>query len=477
MCGRTIRDLRPIKVSESMTMDQLKGLFKQAGIDHSAYRSLNPDIAFVPRKPSDPDVLPELCLGVADDDCESSALFAMQCKAAFVRLYVTLNSAQMNSGQLAAGSPGQALKTLCAGWKAFRKFTDASWDLMTRIVNRGGAMLHAGHLKTMTAVGLATNASAADVQANKADYCGHCFNLSYIKTPSMAVPKVGLLEGTAPMYMIRSHGKAPTATVRLFQGDKSEVKTIAHEDLLDKLGGTILGLTQVINKPNGGTQESRGWPLDVKVRGWLAKTMVMSALDSDPDVPLTFYNRVIFAGWPCTSDGQGCMPVTEAGKTVTAGCHPYQLNNMDVRGVSAALHPETVRRMADIMEEATPPMARESMLRDLANLWIPCRPLEHVNTEAVREPGVTYHRISTMESPCAPEYLSIVFEAKRRIAEETNRINGAKPNSDKIRLYAQLEGLSAVLCADVPYEDIAELTVVDSMKQALSNIGWPSYKP
>ena len=339
-------------------------------------------------------------------------------------------------------------------------------------------MLQAGHLKTMTAVGLATNASAVDVDANKASYCGHCFNLSYIKTPSMDAPKVGLLEGTAPMYMIRERKNGPTATVHLFQAGKPEpeVQTISYVSLLDKLGGTILGLTQVINKPNGGENDRKGWPLDVSVRGWLAKTMVMSALDSDPDVPLSFYNRVIFASWPCTSEGQGCMPVTEANKTITAGCHPYQLNNMDVRGVSAALTPETVKRMTNIMEEATPPMARESMLRDLANLWLPCRPLETVNTEAEREPGVTYHRICTMESPCAPEYLSIIYEAKRRVAEETNRINAAKSNSDKIKLYALLEGTSAILCADVREESIAELTVVDSLKQALSNVGYPSYK-
>ena len=473
MNGRTIRDLRPIRVSESMTMDQLKGLFKQTGMDHTAFRSLNPDISFVPRKPTDKDALPELCLSVADDDCESSALFAMMCKAAFVRLYLALNSGASGA------APGQSLKGLCAGWNVFRKFTDASWDLMARVVNRGGSMLHAGSIRTMTAVGLATNASAAEVDANKASYCGHCFNLSYIKTAGMAAPKVGLLEGTAPMYMISARKNGPTATVHLFQAGKTEpeVQTISHVSLLDKLGGTLLGLTQVINKPNGGGEGGKGWPLDVSIRGWLAKTMVMSALDSDADVPLSFYNRVIFASWPCTPDGQGCMPVTEAGRSFTAGCHPYQLNNLDVRGVSATLSPVTVKRMAGIMDEATPPMARESMLRDLANLWLPCRPLEVVNTEAEREPGVAYHRICTMESPCAPEYLSIIFEVKRRIAEETNRINSAKPNSDKIRLYALLEGLSAILCADVRDESIAELTVVDSLKQALSNIGCPSYKP
>jgi hypothetical protein len=81
-----------------------------------------------------------------------------------------------------------------------------------------------------------------------------------------------------------------------------------------------------------------------------------------------------------------------------------------------------------------------------------------------------------MESPCAPEYLSIIFEAKRRVAKETNKINDAKADSDGIRLYAYLEGLSAVLSADVPYKDISKLTVIESLKTALSNIKYPSYK-
>jgi hypothetical protein len=78
-----------------------------------------------------------------------------------------------------------------------------------------------------------------------------------------------------------------------------------------------------------------------------------------------------------------------------------------------------------------------------------------------------------MESPCAPEYLSIVHEARRRLADETNRINDALPDSDGIRLYSLLEGVDDLLCIDVEDKTIANLTVVQSMKQAMINLAWP----
>ena len=131
--------------------------------------------------------------------------------------------------------------------------------------------------------------------------------------------------------------------------------------------------------------------------------------------------------------------------------------------------------MTDIMEEAVPPQARADVVKEIANRWIECRPLEVINREAdlVRKPGVRYHRVVCMESPCAPEYLSIVHEAKRRFADETNRINDALPDSDGIRLYSLLEGVDDLLCVDVEDRTISKLTVVESMKQAMTNLAWP----
>jgi hypothetical protein len=78
-----------------------------------------------------------------------------------------------------------------------------------------------------------------------------------------------------------------------------------------------------------------------------------------------------------------------------------------------------------------------------------------------------------MESPCAPEYLSIMHEAKRRLVKETNRINGALKDSDGIVLFALLEGVDSCVGADVKSRDLSNVTIVQSMRQAMINVGWP----
>jgi hypothetical protein len=44
-------------------------------------------------------------------------------------------------------------------------------------------------------------------------------------------------------------------------------------------------------------------------------------------------------------------------------------------------------------------------------------------------------------------------------------------------LFSMLEGLSDLVCADVPNRNICKLTVVESAKQALINVGWPTEQP
>ena len=451
-------------------MEELAGLFKQPPLPADSIRSLNPDIGFVPKRILESDVLPELYLGIHMDDCETSALYAKIAKLTSLYLFETMNASR--------APRHETLKKLCDGWNVFKGFTTASWDLMTKIFDRGNAMLKSNQLRTMTAIGLATNASAEQISENTAHYCGHCFNVSFVKTPSMKVGKPGLCEGTSAMYQLRVDSASPRVTVKLQgAGGQSTMKTVTMPDFLSLLSSTVLMLTQVINKPNGGMRGNRGWPLDVQITGWLGKTMVMNSLDSDASQHLDFYNRIMYVGWPCTDSGLGCMPVEERVNGIVAGCHPYLLSNQEVRGVDAAL-PEDIRKlMSDIMEEVTPPMVNDDIMRTLASHWIPCRPLESINTEMRREPGVTYNRVVSMECPCAPEYLAIIHEAKRRFAEEANRINDAKSDSDGIRVYALLEGLSSHLCTDVPNRTINKVTFVESAVQALLNVKYFGFKP
>jgi hypothetical protein len=480
LAGRTFRDLRPIKVNETMTMEQLLALFKQPPLPPGCIKSLLADSTFVSHFPEMEGVLNDLYLFLACDDCESSSLAARQAKQALLLLFDRLNHVELNGLDNAARC--QMLKKECEGWTVFKGFTDRSWELMLRLVDRGGGMLKAGYLKIMTGVGLATNASAAEELSDKAIYCGHCFNVGSIQTPSMLKAVPFLLEGTTSMYSLLVNDKTPRVTVTLTtevekmcsHTVESETKILDMPTFLSALSGTLVVLFGVMNKPNGVGGKKVGMDIPVEVKGWLGKTVVTPSLDSDNSTHLQFYHRIMFMGWPCTTVGQGCMPVQESrSEGIMAGCHPYDLTNSNIRGVDAAVDEGTQKLMTAIMEEAVQPQVSPDVVRKIASLWIPCRPLEHVNTEATREPGVAYHRVVCMESPCAPEYLSIIHEIRTRIVKEANRINGERTDSDGIILYALLEGLDSLVCADVKDKDIKKLTVIDSVKQALRNLNCP----
>ncbi len=471
--GRTIRDIGTIRVHSRMTMAELAGLFKQPPLPPGSIRPLVPGTSFAPCVPCGEGVLPEQYLGLCFDDCESSTLLARLAKLSL--LGFTVEIAHLNGNMRIT-----AMKKACADWQVFRGFTDVSWGLMSRFTDRLGGMLKDKYLRVMTSTGLATNASAAEEESNRAEYCGHCFNVGYVKTPDMKQAVPFLLEGTAAMYAIHVDESTPRVTVTMIDSDTGErtgeTKVMDMASFLSALAGTVLLLTSVINRPNGGMSTDVGWPLPVEVRGWLGKTNVTPALSSAKGTHLSFYSRIMYMGWPCTTQGHGCMPVEErSADGIVAGCHPFDLTSMDLRAVDATLPADTVRLMADIMEEAVPPQAPPEVVRELANRWIKCRPLEIVNREVdlTRKLGVKYHRVVCMESPCAPEYLSIIHEAKRRLVDEANRINDSREDSDNIRLYSLLEGVDDLLCIDVEDREIKKLTIVDSIRQAMGNIAWP----
>lgn len=471
--GRTIRDIGKIPVNRRMTLAELMGLFEQPAVPSGSIRPLVSGSTFTPCGQQCEGTLPDVYLSICADDCESSSLAARQAKMGLLKFVMSQASPDVKDQTRI-----QALKKECADWGVFRSFTDASWALMSRFVNRLGGMLMGKQLRVMTGVGLASNASAGQEESGGAHTCGHCFNVGYVQTPQMSSAVPFLLEGTAAMYSVHVDEHTPRVTVCMTSEDQSssEIKVMNMPTFLTALAGTVTMLCTVINSPNGQCGEHVGWPMPVEVRGWISKTDVTPALTSAGDTPLPFYNRIMYMGWPCTMEGVGCMPVQEKQQTkIAAGCHPYELTHLDLRAVDATLPTEAQALMTEIMEEAVQPQASVEIVRRIAGYWIPCRPLEQINCEAdlVREKGVKYHRVVCMECPCAPEYLSIIHEAKQRLVGEANRINDARPDSDGIRLYSLMEGVDDLLCIDVKDQEIKKLTIVDSIKQAMVNVGWP----
>jgi hypothetical protein len=478
MQGRTVRKLHPISVKRGASMKTLMGLFHQQ--QPSAAKLMDTKTHFVSAHDYDPGELSEMYTNILMDDCESSSLLAKLAKKTCLGVY---NRSGRHELQARLGDrlnpEWRTLSEACKGWPIFKNYTDKSWSLMADILHRGSAMLAQGHLQIMGTVGLASTASAGESGPASDSLNGHCFNVGLLQTPSMRQPECLILEGTAETIFLDDKAGSPSMTVKIMTCDTPGApfveQTLPFPKFLTVLAGTVEHFTQIINSPNGGYADLQaGWPHAKPVTGWLGKTMVMNGLRSRKDAPLQFYNRILYTGWACTDAGVGCMPVQES-KGMVTGCHPYDLNDLQIRGVSADIKPEELQVIAQVMEETTPPMVDPSIFQTLSSYWVPCLPLESVNKKnsTERQPGVRYIRIAVMETPGVPEFIPILLEAKGQAIERANEINARHPKSDGIRgtVMALVTGVHVLL--DVPYQT-ASLTYVDSLKQALRELDWPS---
>lgn len=478
MQGRTLRKLHPINVKQGSSMETLLGLFHQ--VTPSTASLIDSKTHFVEGHDYDSGKLTEMYTNILMDDCESSALLAKLAKKTCLGIY---NRGRQRGLQARLGDRlnplGQSLASACKGWPIFKNYTEKSWSLMADILARGGKMLADGHLRIMGTVGLASTASAGETGDISDSLNGHCFNVGLLQTPSMREPECMILEGTAETIFLDDKADSPSMTVRLLTSEAPGAPFIEQvmpfSKFLTLFAGTVEHFMQVIDSPNGGFCDLQaGWPHAKPVTGWLGKTMVMNGLRSDKQFPLQFYNRILYTGWECKPGGVGCMPVQEHTGIVT-GCHPYDLNDLQLRGVSADIKPEELELIAQVMEETTPPMVDPSIFKTLSGYWVPCQPLESVNQQcsSKRQAGVEYIRIAVMETPGVPEFIPILLEAKGQAIARANEINSRHPQSDGIKgtVMALTTGVHILL--DVPLKN-ASLTYIDSLKQALKELKWPA---
>lgn len=482
MQGRTTRRLYPIKVKPGTPLRDLLGMFKQAPV---AAQPLSAPSQTISGQSQEWGHLTELYTNILMDDCESSALLAKLAKKTVLSMMEQMGRGGVQAALGAGMNPfGGYLKKACEGWPIFNQYTDKSWSLMADIVERGGRMLAAKHLQIMSSIGLASTASAGEGGAvDASDLNGHCFNIGLLQTPSMDKPEVMILEGTAETIFMDTTNESPQMQVKLMTEctDPSNSNYIERSfqfpTFLTLFGGTVEHMLRIMDTPNGGMYDMQsGWPHAQPVTGWVGKTMVMNGLKSERAYPLQFYNRVIYTGWACTSLGRGCMPVQEAvqGGIVT-GCHPYDLHNLSLRGVSADVTPEELSTIAEVVEETTPPMVDTATFKTLSSYWVPGQPLESINvrSQAERKEGVEYVRIAVMETPGVPEFIPLMLEAKGQAVTRANEINGKRADSDGIVGRVSAGGTCVKVLIDVPVQN-SVLTYIDSLKQALHELDWPT---
>jgi hypothetical protein len=490
--GRTVRTLSPLTIPPKSTVQDLRTILEATPRQMCMERTLTADIqhthlmdccALASEPAQVESFLSDCPTSVLDDDCESSAYFALLCRTTVLGF---------------PESPTE-LQPALQKWALFDNFTSRCFSLLSQFCNRGVRMLKDKTLLLVTTVGLATGASAADVVNKKASYNGHCFNIGCVTPPDGGKPSCFILEGTASMKQVRVTADSPKVTVKIWRPPGQPVGFDTHvvdmPTYLTLLGQAVSTLTQVINAPNGGRVVGGGWPVGGPgITGWLGSQMVMHSLDSDPSTYLSFYNRIMYMGWPCSSEGRGCMPVQTApvqvgtdpdAKTIPpsllAGCHPYALNDCMLRAVDATIQQDKLDIMGAIMNEATSPMVDHSVFKRLSTYWAPCVPLSDVNVRATaaREHGVEYVRVACMETPGIPELAPLICQAKRELFKAAQKINDARPDSDGARFLCEEEapfsvGTGCHCFIDVPQRSVT-CTAVDSLRQGLKQCSWPGY--
>ena len=418
---------------------------------------------------------------VLADDCESSAYFGLLC---------------LSTVKTFPADPVR-LQSELQKWRLFDSFTAKCYTLLSLFCNRGVQMIKDKTLTLATTVGLATGANPSDIKNKTASYNGHCFNIGCVTSPMGAKPFCFILEGTAAMKQIRVTPDSPKVTVKMMRPPGQPVGFDTHvvdmPTYLTLLGQAVSMLTQVISAPNGGRVKGGGWPVSgAGITGWLGSQMVMHSLDSDPSTYLSFYNRVMYMGWPCSSEGRGCMPVQTApmqvgagpdqpAPTLLAGCHPYALNDCMLRAVDAIIPQAHADIMGAIMNEATSPMVDHSVFQRLSTYWAPFPTLSDINVRAsaARERNVDYVRVACMETPGIPELVPLICEAKRRLFTTAQKINDSRPDSDGTRFVCGEEaefhmGTGCHCFLDVPQRSVIS-TAVDSLRQAMKQCNWPGY--
>ena len=391
------------------------------------------------------------------DDCESLGYWQVQL---------------VHSVQLAARGSAD-LRAQCQGFEClFAAWTARDWAAMGGYVREMVGLLESGALSMTTATGIATNAAAGDVGGES--FNGHCHNLARLDLPGQPL-HCFIVEGTAPMKLYTVTKASPTVTCKVMNDKMQYVEEVlARPDFLTRLGKTVSGMTMFVNRAHGGGEMGKGWKRDEVMTGWVVSTIFTNALDSDPSFPIKFYNRIMYTGLKCTAAGAGCLPVQEARVGLTAGCHPYDMNRKDLRAVDVPLPAGMKQSMRDIMNEANPPVSRPEFWQRLASTWVPACPLGEMNRQARAglSQGVQYTVVSCMESPGSQDYIPVLHEAKRRLADRANELNASDPKGDGIRVAAEMLGTGVSLKLFVPERPIQELTFIKSLIQAMHDVDW-----
>lgn len=404
----------------------------------------------------------EHMLSIECDDCESLTFLTQMLK----RTWISSNFAP------------EAIESECKKVNLFSKWTPECWQKVSALMKDGQQMLHNGNLVIPNCVGLTSAESAGDDSEDAGSSSGHCHAMGIYTSDTSDTPYCFMVEGTALMRQISVQKDTPKFSAKFSDPStkKWEQKTIDMASGLTVLSKGITMYTRIINSAGGQPKDDTnlGWNVGHNTSGWVGHQMTMSSLDSAPEYPLKFYNKVLYSGLISDDEYIGSLPVNGKDCELHAGCKPQSFRDNKVRGIGIKLDKETLQTSYDIMNEATPPLADMTTIAKVMNKWVPCKKIYNLNKDVEEKTQNKYYVTNSMESPADPTLIPIIYIAKQKLFDAANKINLEKKDTDGIFSLVRRMGTGVNVTTFVPQDKSITLTYLASIKSAAKMLEWPS---
>jgi hypothetical protein len=437
------------------------------------------------------------CLG--KDDCESSSFAG--CMA-----FTTVKNTKWSA---------QTIKKELKGYDCFKNWTDGCCKYVCGFFQDVQNHINTGKLTVSIAIGIAGSASAGDqVGATKTtdendienfEGGGHCFSLMKYQPDPDQSPMVEILEGTNSVQTIPSefsqewvmHIKPQECPADAVPIKEFKLQTCGLACAASRI---MSMLTQVCNQSmEGGEAGGLGWKGDKQVACAKTVEIAMPSLDCTTAAAsgvskkigkktklakkekIPFYQWCMYNGFKVNESGEGfgCLPSSIQrfkDGMVGAGCSPGDLGKEDLMGISLGTNVIEKKHMDmgnKIWNEMLSPMGTKDQFQKVLNAWNVCCPLHEVNQEAkkMKQEGMDYLVVNAMESPAAPCLVDLIYEAKKIVVDEVNRLNDGKDGAF-MTVFKNGTGVTVSGYFPVSSGEKKSVTLLQHLMEAVENTGF-----
>lgn len=482
-----------------------------------------PDLAKLPKPTADPRAVFQACAGairdgrwpeqstaLGIDDCETSGMAGKLAANTVRDKDMGPEAFRRGLGLAPEGRPGQQQIGIsvdksckCDRLNTFKSWTSQDIDKASAFFTRVQTMLKNGSLNISLAVGLAGGAAANTSTTTETgrpeqggckqvdempDLGGHCFAVLRHVGPDAQV-YVRILEGTSCVKFVPDAPDGPRYSVCMGspsgKGKAPVVKQVLPlSQFLTLLSSAVSEATRVVNQVIGGgvapNAPNAGIQAGKPTAGFVRPTIAMRCLHSlDASTregsDMAFYKWCLFTGLASEADDVGVLPLDpmEYSKCLGAGCRPACLASDGLQGFGIQLPAPELQVPRAVLNEVWPPIATTEQFHAVLGLWAPLASLCTVNADlkAYRQSGVEYETVTCMESPAAPGLVEVVYRLKAALAALANKINLARPDSDRITMSVAKIGTGVDVTMHVPKRAL-ELTFMKSLREAKEQMGW-----